>query len=41
MEEQDQIQPVMPIEEINKQAESSDVEHKKQKNSFFFNFFRK
>lgn len=41
MEEQDQFLPVMPIEKINKHAESSEVESKKQKNSSIFNIFRK
>lgn len=39
--ESNYIEPVMPIEKTKGNAESSDVESKKQKNSLLFNIFRK
>lgn len=41
LEQQNQSQPEIPIEEISNHQESLIVESKKQKNSLFFNLFRK
>lgn len=41
LEQQNQLQPEIPSDKINEQQESSKIESKKQKNSLFFNIFRK